>query len=347
MKSTKEKQSDQGNRLDQKTKIFQVLTRLCFLDDVFSRVILSHCTIEQRIEIIQAIIDPVFRKMCLKIVHTIVYVETQKDMKELFSHSAEMDIFAVDIEGNFYNIELQISGSLSFARVENYSSTLNKYSLKPGEDYENSKDTWTIFITNQQYWKETGEPIFDDGPVCRIEYAQVYGNTPKKVMSQSHSHICLVNALYNGDDVLGDLMRDLNSTNPSKIKIPALRKVETWLKETKEGENIMTSVFNELLQEEVKKELEKKVEKVREETRAEMEKVREETRAEMEKEMEDTRAQAQAEIQKEKEESKKQTIRSYFIEGGRDNAFIAKVMHTSIEYVQNIRNEMANTLLQV
>lgn len=155
-------------------------------------------------------------------------------------------------------------------------------------------------------------------------------------MSQSHSHICLVNALYNGDDVLGDLMRDLNSTDPSKIKIPALRKVETWLKETKEGENIMTSVFNELLQEEVKKELEKKVEKVREETRAEME-----------KEMEDTRAQAQAEIQKEKEESKKQTIRSYFIEGGRDNAFIAKVMHTSIEYVQNVRNEMVNTPLQV
>lgn len=173
MKSTKEKQSDQDNWLDQKTKIFQVITRLCFLDDVFSRVILSHCTMEQRIEIVRAIIDPVFRKMGLRVIRTIVYAETQKDMKELFSHSAEMDIFAVDIEGNFYNIELQISGSLSFARVENYSSTLNKYSLKPGEDYENSKDTWTIFITNQQYWKETGEPIFDDGPVCRIEYAQV------------------------------------------------------------------------------------------------------------------------------------------------------------------------------
>lgn len=317
-----------------------MITRLCFLDDVFSRVILSHCTIEQRIEIVQAIIDPVFRKMDLKVVHTIVYVETQKDMKELFSHSAAMDIFAVDSEGNLYNIELQISGSLFFARVENYSSTLNKYGLKPGEDYENSKDTWTIFITNQQYWKETGEPIFDGHPVCRIEYAQVYGTTPKKIMSQSHNHICLINALYDGDDELGDLMRDLSSTDPSKIKIPALRKVETWLKETKEGENIMTSVFNELLQEEVKKELEKELEK-------KVEKVREETRAEMEKEMEDTRAQAQAEIQKEKEESKKQTIRSYFIEGGRDNAFIAKVMHTSIEYVQNIRNEMANTLLQV
>lgn len=83
MKSTKEKQSDQDNWLDQKTKIFQVITRLCFLDDVFSRVILSHCTMEQRIEIVRAIIDPVFRKMGLRVIRTIVYAETQKDMKEL------------------------------------------------------------------------------------------------------------------------------------------------------------------------------------------------------------------------------------------------------------------------
>ena len=124
-------------------------------------------------------------------------------------------------------------------------------------------------------------------------------------------------------------MRDLNSTDPSKIKIPALRKVETWLKHTKEGEKIMTSVFNELLQEEVEKVVEKKVEKAKEETRAAM------------------KAAMQKEMKEEMEENKKQTIRSYFIEGGRDNAFIAKVMHTSIEYVQNVRNEMVNTPLQV
>ena len=55
----------------------------------------------------------------------------------------------------------------------------------------------------------------------------------------------------------------------------------------------------------------------------------------------------QYEVEKVREEDKKQTIRSYFIEGGDDNAFIARVMHTSIEYVQIIRNEMANTPLQV
>ena len=98
----------------------------------------------------------------------------------------------------------------------------------------------------------------------------------------------------------------------------------------------MINAFKELIQEEV----EKAVEKAKEEIRAQ-------AQAETEKAKEEIRAQAQAETEKAREENRKQTIRSYFIEGGDDNAFIAKVMHTSLEYVQNVRNEMVNTPLQV
>lgn len=75
--------------------------------------------------------------------------------------------------------------------------------------------------------------------------------------------------------------------------------------------------------------------------------IQEEVEKAVEKAKEEIRAQAQAEMEKAREENRKQTIRSYFIEGGDDNAFIAKVMHTSLEYVQNVRNEMVNTSLQV
>ncbi|WP_323090026.1 hypothetical protein [Allobaculum sp. JKK-2023] len=72
-----------------------------------------------KIEIIQAItISPFFEKAGLESILTVGYVETHKYMKELFSHSAAMDIFAVDDKGNLSNIELQISGLLFFARVE-------------------------------------------------------------------------------------------------------------------------------------------------------------------------------------------------------------------------------------
>ncbi len=62
----------------------------------------------------------------------------------------------------------------------------------------------------------------------------------------------LISTLYDGNDSLGDLMRDLRNPNPEEIKLTALREVERRLKNEQKGREIVSSTFKELLDEAVK-----------------------------------------------------------------------------------------------
>ncbi len=291
-----------NQELFRQQKINQLLAKACFRDDVFNRAIFSNCTKKQKIEIVQTILRRILKKPGL----IVVSVRYQKDLKELGAHSAVMDIVAIDGDGQKYNLEFQMSPPLSFARLETYSSFMIKASLRSGQEYSELKHTWVIFITNQRYWTDTKEKIFDSDPVVLYEICKVIDNQHGRRIRSTHSHLYVVDALQDGNDPLGDLMRDLRCTDPDKIKMPALREVETLLKKKKKGRKIMTSAFKELLDEIVEEMVEEATEKEIAEAKAEVERVKADAKAETER----VKADAKAETERVKADAKDETERA-------------------------------------
>ena len=163
-----EKQTARSPLLQSDHGVAQAIDNACFLDDAFSRVVLKNCSEEQLIEIVKAILLTIIGEENFSIVR----VTAQKDLKELYSHSAVMDILAEDSNGQLYNIELQMSAPLSFGRLETYGSVLIKAGLRPGEDYSQLRHSYVVFLTNQSTWSDTGEEIFTDAPIQQFEMAK-------------------------------------------------------------------------------------------------------------------------------------------------------------------------------
>ena len=332
-----------NQELYRQQKINQLLAHTCFLDDALNRAIFSNCTKKQKIEIVQTILRRILNKPGL----IVVSVRYQKDLKELGAHSAVMDIVALDSDGQKYNIEFQMSRPLSFARLETYNTFMIKASLHSGQDYSELKHTWVIFITNQRHWTDTKEEIFDGEPVVLFEICKVIDDKNGRRIRSTHSHLYVVDALYDGNDPLGDLMRDLRCTDPDKIKMPALREVETLLKKKKKGRKIMTSVFKELLdeivEEMVEEATEKEIAEAKAEAKAEVERVKADAKAETERVKADAKAETErvkAAAEQEVKDNTNQAIRNYFRMGGRDNEYIAGILGTSIEHIQKIYSQM-------
>ena len=212
-----------------------------FLDDLFGRVVLRNCTDLQKCALAQAIIRPILEWPDLEI----TYAQSQRDMKELYSHSAVMDLFAKDKFDQLFDLEFQLA-PFTFARLVAYSAELTKETLPPGFDYSQMKDSWIIFLTNQTHWADTGKEIFQDGPVAHFEWSQLVHNKYIR-MENGYSHICVVDLSYNGNDELGDILRDLRNPNPYQIKNPILRTVEKMLKQSKKGHEIMSTSFQKLI----------------------------------------------------------------------------------------------------
>lgn len=267
----KNQKLDQDKERMHDERIAQAIAEACFLDDVFGRTLLENCSDEERNAIAKGILEPILNVSGLEIVDSMA----QKDMQELYSHSAKMDFWARDKEGQAYDIEFQMHPPLSFARLETYAAVLIKQGIRPGEDYTKLRDAWVIFITSERHWSDTGEEIFKDKPVRRFELAEVLDNNQLKLVENSHYHLFVANALYDKDDPLGDLMRDLSTNQAAEVKMPALHESEKRFKEGKDYK-IMFSTYTELVKEE-RAEMKKAQEEAKK-AQAEMEKARQEAK---------------------------------------------------------------------
>ncbi len=91
--------------------------------------------------------------------------------------------------------------------------------------------------------------------------AEVLDNNQLKLVEKSHYHLFVANALYDKDDPIGDLMRDLRTNQAAETKMLALQETERRFKE-EEDYQIMFSTFTDLvkmIQDEVKAETEEKL----------------------------------------------------------------------------------------
>ena len=167
----------------------------------------------------------------------VTYANVQEHFPNLKGHSVFLDIFARDSDNKEYNIEIQRRKDGSEAKRARYHSSLMDCNmLKEGQDPTDLMETYVIFITERDYLNknlplfsvdrritETGEQ-FNDG-----------------------AHIIYVNgADQNSSTELGKLMHDFQEPDPDKMYFKEVSESVRYYKETKEGQNAMRDVFDEI-----------------------------------------------------------------------------------------------------
>ena len=151
--------------------------------------------------------------------------------------SVKLDIHAEDSDGVRYDIEMQRdSEDANPRRARYYSSLMDTKMLEPGQNIRELKDTYVIFITEEDVVKE-GKAIY--------KYETV--NVENYKHFNDGRHIIYVNASFKDDvSALGKLTHDLLCQSPDEMNYKALADKARYLKEDKEGIMKSKSVIEEI-----------------------------------------------------------------------------------------------------
>ncbi len=120
--------------------------------------------------------------------------------------------------------------------------------LGEGQSFESLPDTYTIFITEEDLY-QYGKPFY--------EIERVLVNTGDYRSFEDGVHILYVNASFRDDSQFGRLMHDFCCSSPGEMKLPLMREAARYYKETREGSETMSTVFEEILNEGIEKGMEK------------------------------------------------------------------------------------------
>lgn len=156
----------------------------------------------------------------------VVSFETQADMKRVTgARTICLDAYATDTTGKKYDIEIQRADrGAGPHRARYHSSVMDIENLDKGEQFEALPDTYTIFITEKDFFGEK-EPVYQ---------IQRMNLTTGKSFDDG-AYILYVNGEYRGDSDVGKLMHDFNCTDAGDMQIDLLAQRTRYLKETPEG----------------------------------------------------------------------------------------------------------------
>ncbi len=124
-------------------------------------------------------------------------------------------------DGDSFDVEVQRSNSGAHPRrLRFHSSMLDARMLKEKQKFTDLKDSYVIFITEKDYYKQ-GKPLYKVKRV--VEGLDSDFN--------DGSHIIYVNGAYQGDDSIGKLMHDFHCKKADDIHNPTLAKSVRHFKE--------------------------------------------------------------------------------------------------------------------
>ncbi len=180
------------------------LRRLCPMDDDFMR-----CLFKDNIPLVQMVLRILTGKPDL----IITEFQTQKDMKRLAgARSICLDAYGTDSAGKKYDLEIQREDKGTGPhRARYHSSVMDIENLEAGQEFEELPDTYTIFITEKDFYG-AGEAIYP------TEQMNLAAETP----FEDGAHILYVNGEYRGDSGLGRLMYDFGCTNAADMHFELL-----------------------------------------------------------------------------------------------------------------------------
>lgn len=203
------------------------------MDDTFFRALLKDYDDLKGLELAQFIVRILIGKPDL----ILTEVKSQADMKRVTgSRSVCLDAYGTDSLGKKYDIEIQRAGKGAEAhRARYHSSILDVENLHEGQKFEELPDTYTVFITEEDFFKK-GAAIY---PIQRM-------NTVTGEPFHDGAHIIYVNGEYRGEDDIGKLMHDFNCNNPADMNYKILAERAKYLKENPKGVDVMCKAMDDL-----------------------------------------------------------------------------------------------------
>ena len=216
----------QTTEVGQNSEIKQVIGSLCMMNNRFMNFMLDDNKKAAQVFLRVILVDDKIKVRNVRI---------QSFIQNIYGHSSQLDILALDSKGRYFNVEVQRSDEGAPARrARFYSSILDTHFLQPGKLYEELPDTYVIFITEN-------DVLHDNLPLYNIrrridENAKCF---------EDGSHIIYVNSQRRDDTALGKLMQDLYCTEPKNLHYHEFAERMEFLKYRKEGEEKMTDVIEE------------------------------------------------------------------------------------------------------
>lgn len=155
-------------------------------------------------------------------------------------YNVRLDIFAEDNKGNHYNFEVQrADAGAGKSRARFLSAALDQRMLRHRERFEDIKDSFVIFITENDVFKK-GLPLYHISR--RFEEFDEWFN--------DGNHIIYANAAFKGEsDDIGKLMHDFREKDPDKMYFSELRDGVSHFKKVKKGRDRMSREVEEYAEE--------------------------------------------------------------------------------------------------
>ena len=171
--------------------------------------------------------------------------ETQKDLVRLVgARGLCLDVHGVDDENKQYDLEVQrADAGARPERARYHAGALDVENLNAGQEFEELPTTYIIFITENDIWKG-GKAIY---PIKKV--VEGADNTA----FNDRQHILYVNASYQGDDPIGELMHDFLCSDPDDMKTKLLADKARYLKSNPEGVKLMCKAMEDLREESIRR----------------------------------------------------------------------------------------------
>ena len=203
------------------------LEQMRLMDDDF----MSKC-LENAPECIELMLRIIIGKKDLKVVKS----QTEYPIKSLQGRGVRFDVFARDTAGREYDIEIQRSDHGAEPRRARYNSALmDANALDSGEDFAKLRDTYVIFITEND--------IMGDGQEL-YSYLRIEESSGKRL--RDGTHIIYVNGATRSTTEIGKLVHDLQCRDTAEMHFDVLKKRVSQFKNSEEGRHIMCKAFERI-----------------------------------------------------------------------------------------------------
>ena len=196
------------------------------MDDTF----MSKC-LENAPECIELILRIVIGKKDLKVIRS----QTEFPIKSLQGRGVRFDVFARDSKGREYDIEIQRADKGAEPKRARYNSALmDANALKSGDDVSKLRDTYVIFITEND--------VMGDRQEVSV-YERVEKKSGKALVDGTH--IIYVNGATRSETEIGKLVHDLMCRNAAEMYFDVLKRQVEQFKDSEEGRRIMCKAVEE------------------------------------------------------------------------------------------------------
>ena len=198
------------------------------MDDTF----MSKC-LENAPECIELILQIILGKKDLKVISS----QTEYPIKSLQGRGVRFDVFARDSKGREYDIEIQRADKGAEPKRARYNSALmDANALKSGDDFDKLRDTYVIFITENDVMGG-GKDIYKIDRTIQELDGKAFGDG---------THIIYVNGATRSNSDIGKLMHDFLCSNAAEMYFDILKRQVSQFKNSDEGRHYMCKAMERI-----------------------------------------------------------------------------------------------------